>query len=75
MCYAIYGAMLVLFFLYGDAVVDPLVLALRDEQGAMMGIAVGWEMLQVIWPVILLFAVASSFVTYLLTRRLSCRKS
>ncbi len=69
MCYLIYGTAILLFFLYSDAVIEPLVLALSDAQGGMMGIAVGWEMLTVIWPVILLFAILASFITYLVTRR------
>lgn len=71
MCIAIYIALLGLFLFYSDYVVDQYALAISGEQGAMV-VAVGWEMLVPLWPVLVAAMVLASAVSVWVTRR--CRR-
>lgn len=74
MCMAIYGALLALLLFYSDYLLDQHALSTASGDGEWIVVALGWEIVPVIWPVILLMMVASSAVTLFVSRRLS-RKS
>jgi membrane protein implicated in regulation of membrane protease activity len=76
MCYAIFALLLGLLFLYSDLIVQEHALSMRLNDEWMI-VAQGWEMVQVLWPVLLLALVVGSALTYLaprLVRRLRSRR-
>ena len=68
MCYAIFTILIVLLFLYSDVIVQEHALTMRFNETEWMTVAVGWEMVQVIWPALVLAAVVGSALTYMMPR-------
>lgn len=71
MCYAIFAILIALLFLYSDVIVQEHALTMRLNESDWMTVALGWEMVQVIWPVLLLAAVTGSALTYLAPRMIA----
>jgi len=68
MCYAIFAILIALTFLYSDSIVEGLGITTKVNQDDWITIAIGWEMVEVIWPLLLLAAIVGSAVTYLVPR-------
>jgi hypothetical protein len=74
MCMAIYAALMALLLIYSDYMLEQYALSASSGENEWMVVALGWEIIPTIWPVILLMVVASSAVTFFVVRRLG-RKS
>jgi membrane protein implicated in regulation of membrane protease activity len=71
MCIAVYLALIGLFLFYSDYVVEQYALAIPSaDQGAMV-VAVGWELVPLLWPVVVVAVLIGSAVSAWVTRR--CR--
>jgi hypothetical protein len=68
MCYAIYTILIGLFLIYSDAVLEPLALSEQVGEGEWMVVALGWEMLFSIWPLLLMAMVVASALTFFVMR-------
>jgi hypothetical protein len=68
MCYLIYGAFILTFAVFGHATVEQYGLAVPGGEGQWSVIALGWEMIPVLWPLFLLAAAVGSAATYLIVR-------
>ena len=75
MCYAIFAIIIALLFLYSDVIIQEHALTMRFNETEWMAVANGWEMVQVIWPVMLLAAVVGSAMTYMLPRLFSALRA
>jgi len=75
MCYVIYAALILLFGLYCDSLLQSLALAATTGDGGLMTMALGWEMVPHLWPLLALAAVISSLLTYQVVVRLMARKA
>ncbi len=75
MCMAIYAALMVLLFIYSDYVLEEYALSVSSDAGEWTMVALGWEMIPIVWPVILLAVVVSSAVTFFLVRRVSTKST
>ncbi len=73
MCVSIYAALIALFFYYSDFVVSGFILAVPTEESAMMSVAVGWEMVPQLWPLMVLAMVVSSALTLFVTFKIQGR--
>jgi membrane protein implicated in regulation of membrane protease activity len=73
MCMAIYAALFALLLYYSDFLIEPFALSVQTGEGEWMVVALGWEMVPLLWPVMLLLMVAASGVTLLVARRLGTR--
>ena len=71
MCIAIYLAVIGLFLFYSDYVVGQYSLAVNAPQESPMVVAIGWEMVGHLWPIIVLGMLLASAVSVVITRR--CR--
>lgn len=70
MCYALFALAIALLFYYSDTILQQHALTLRMAGGEWVTVALGWEMVQVLWPMLLLAAVVGSALTYLVPRLL-----
>ena len=70
MCYAIYGALIFLFALYSDTLIEEYALSAHVGEGQWTQVAQGWEIAAHLWPLLVLALVVSSALTYLVTRRI-----
>lgn len=70
MCMAIYAALVALLWIYSDYMLEQYALSISSGADEWTVVALGWEMLPAIWPVLLLMVVASSAVTFVVIRRL-----
>ena len=73
MCFVIYAAIIVLSWLYCDSLLQTLALSTASGDGGWMTIALGWEIVPQLWPLLLLAAVLSSLLTFLVMRKLAAR--
>lgn len=73
MCIAIYTALIALFLYYSDYVIEQYALSIASENKEWMVVALGWEMLLLLWPVGVLLMVFASGVTLFVSRRLGKR--
>jgi len=71
MCIAIYLALIGLFVFYSDYVVNQYALTVIQTSGDTMVIAVGWEMVPALWPLLVAAMVVASAVTLFVARRFS----
>ncbi len=71
MCYAIFALLIALLFFYSDAIVQEYALSIHLQNDTWMTVALGWEMIQVLWPLLLLATVIGSALTYLVPRLLN----
>ena len=75
MCYLIYLGLIGLFLIYSDGIISQYALAMASEDGSWMSVALGWEMLVEIWPVLVLVAVLASAGTFFIMRKLNSGRS
>jgi membrane protein implicated in regulation of membrane protease activity len=68
MCYAIFALLIALLFFYSNIIIQEHALSMHLQNGEWMTVALGWEMLQVLWPVLVLAAVVGSALTYFVRR-------
>lgn len=73
MCMAIYAALFALLLYYSDFLIEPYALSLNTSEGEWMVVALGWEIVPLLWPVLLLVAVVASGVTLFVSRRLATK--
>ncbi len=73
MCFVIYAAIIVLSWLYCDSLLQSLALPTATGDGGWMSVALGWEIVPQLWPLLFLAAVISSLLTFLVMRRLAAR--
>lgn len=71
MCYAIFAILIVMLFLYSDIIIQEHALTMRFNDSEWMTVAIGWEMVQVIWPLLILAAVVGSAFTFMLPKLFS----
>lgn len=64
MCYIIYGALILTFGVYSDALLGQYVLATAAAQDQWTVVAMGWELVGVIWPLLVFVAILSSALTF-----------
>lgn len=69
MCIAIYLALIGLFVFYSDYVVNQYALTVIQSSGETMVIAVGWEMVPALWPLLVAAMVVASAATLFVARR------
>ncbi len=63
MCMAIYAALFALLLFYSDYAIEQYALSVAAGEQQWMVIAIGWEMLPLLWPVGLLLMVVASGAT------------
>jgi hypothetical protein len=68
MCMAIYILLLGLLLYYSDYVLEQYALSVAGGEEQWMVVAIGWEMVPLIWPVALLLLIAGSATTLFLLR-------
>lgn len=68
MCYVIYGALLLTFGVYSDALLRQYALATAAAQGQWTVVALGWELVEILWPLLLFVAILASALTFFATR-------
>ncbi len=73
MCMGIYAALIALFIYYGNDVIGQYSLAVTGAGGEPMTVAVGWELVPHLWPVIVGAMLIASAVTVFAMRRLGRR--
>ena len=74
MCYLIYAALILLFGLFCDSLLQSLALSTATGDGGWMIIALGWEIVPRRWPLLALAAVISSLLTYQVVGRLAAHR-
>jgi hypothetical protein len=74
MCMAIYAALFALLLFYSDYLIEPYALSVNSGESQWMVVALGWEIVPLLWPVVLLLMVVSSAATLLLVRRLGPKR-
>lgn len=75
MCIAIYAALFALLLFYSDYALEQYALSVSSGEQQWMVVAVGWEMLPLLWPVGLLLMIVASGVTLFVARRLAPRQA
>ena len=68
MCYVIYGALLLTFGVYSDALLRQYALATAAAQGQWTVVALGWELVGILWPLLLFVAILASALTFFAIR-------
>lgn len=71
MCLAIYAALLALLLYYSDTILEQYALSAASGENEWMMVALGWEILPMLWPAILLMMVVASALTLFISRRSS----
>lgn len=74
MCMAIYILLLGLLLYYSDYVLGQYALSIAAGEEQWMVVAIGWEMVPLIWPVALLLLIAGSATTLFLLRIFSAAR-
>ena len=69
MCIAIYIVLTGLFIIYSDAILQQYALSISSADGEWMIMAIGWEIIPQIWPVLVMGMVISSAVTLFVVRK------
>lgn len=70
MCMAIYFALFALFLFYSDYVIDQYALSIASENQEWMVVALGWEMVPMLWPIGVLLMILASGITLFVSRRI-----
>ena len=68
MCYLIYGALILTFTVYSDALIGQYALSVASGDDQWIVIALGWELIWALWPVLILVAVVASALTWFAAR-------
>jgi hypothetical protein len=73
MCFAISAALIALLWIYSDYMLEQYALSISatGEQWTML--AIGWEIIPLMWPVLLMAMIAASAATIFVMRRLSTK--
>jgi hypothetical protein len=69
MCYLIYGTLILSFAVYSDALLSQYALSIATGDGHWTVVALGWELMAAIWPLLALIAALSSALTWVAVRR------
>ncbi len=69
MCIAIYLALIGLFLFYSDYVLEQYMLAVPSGEQGKMVVAVGWEMVPLLWPIWVASMLLASALSVWITRR------
>lgn len=69
MCIAIYAILLALLLFYTDFYLEQYALSVSSSDEHWIVVALGWEIVPSLWPLLLLLMVASSAVTLFIARR------
>ena len=69
MCHVIYISLTALLLLYSEYVLEQYALSVTAGDAQWTLVAIGWEIIPFIWPVIVLVMVAASAVTFLIMRK------
>ncbi|PKM46568.1 MAG: hypothetical protein CVV05_02510 [Gammaproteobacteria bacterium HGW-Gammaproteobacteria-1] len=72
MCMAIYAALFGLFVYYSHSLIEQYALATSTGGGEVMVVAVGWELVPLLWPVLVAAMLVASAATVWVMRRRSC---
>lgn len=75
MCYVIYISLLVLALVYSESMVNEYALSVVSGDNQMLTVALGWEIVAVLWPLFLLAMVLGSAVTFFVSRKMYNRES
>lgn len=71
MCVAIYAGLFALFAYYSHSVIEQYMLATSSD-GEVMVVAMGWELVPLLWPVLVAAMLVASAATVWVMRRRSC---
>jgi membrane protein implicated in regulation of membrane protease activity len=74
MCIAIYAALFALLLFYSGYVIEQYALSISTAEQEWMVVALGWEMLPLLWPIGLLLMLVGSALTLFITRRLNRKR-
>jgi hypothetical protein len=72
MCIAIYIALVGLFVIYSDYMIEQYALTVNAGTQDAMVVAAGWEMVLWLWPVVVAAMLMASAVTFGVLRRCRC---
>ena len=70
MCYVIYISLFTLAWLYSDSILDQYALSVLSDENQMLTVALGWEIIPILWPAFLLAMVLASVVTLFVSRKI-----
>lgn len=69
MCIAIYLTLFALLLFYSDYVIDQYALSITTAGQEWMVVALGWEMLPLLWPIGVMLMIVASGLTLFVARR------
>lgn len=75
MCMAIYAILFALLLFYSDYVIEQYALSVTAGEQQWMVAAIGWEILPMLWPLVLLLMVAASGMTLFAVRWFGNRRT
>jgi hypothetical protein len=70
MCIAIYVALFALLLFYSNHAIEQYALSITTAEQQWMVVAIGWEMIPLLWPVGLSLMIVASGITLFVMRRL-----
>ncbi len=73
MCFAISAALIALLWMYSDYLLEQYALSISTTGEQWTMVAIGWEIIPLIWPVLLMAMIAASAATIFVMRRLSAK--
>ncbi len=74
MCIAIYVALFALLLFYSNHAIEQYALSVTTAEQQWMVVAIGWEMLPLLWPVVLMLMIVASGITLFVMRRLDNKR-
>ena len=69
MCFVIYVSLIGLLLIYSDAMMEQYALSERVQDTDWIVVAVGWEILPLVWSLLLIGMLASSWLTIFVLRQ------
>ncbi len=69
MCIAIYVALFALLLFYSNHAIEQYALSITTAEQEWMVVAIGWEMLPLLWPVGLMLMIMASGITLFVIHR------
>ncbi len=73
MCFAISAALIALLWMYSDYMLEQYALSISTTGEQWTMVAIGWEIIPLIWPVLLMAMIAASAATIFVMRRLGAK--
>ncbi len=70
MCYVIYISLFALALIYSDSILDQYALSALSGENQMLTVALGLEIIPILWPVFLLAMVLGSVATFFVSRKI-----